>query len=152
MTLTLAIPSKGRLKEQCEAWLSRLGSALETSGGGRGYSASIPGLANVTVQLLSAGSIAAALDNGEAHLGVTDEILNFADETLAIPMYGFTESFNVSVCAALCMYELTKRIRQEVKGHHLGEEEKTAVYLEWLKTSVDHSEGLIKNFLNQKKI
>ncbi len=84
--------------------------------------------------------------------GISRDVYDEADDFVKIPMYGFTESLNVSVCAALCMYELTKRIRQEVNGHHLGEEEKTAVYLEWLKTSVDHSEGLIKNFLNKKKI
>ncbi len=42
--------------------------------------------------------------------GVTDEILDFADETLAIPMYGFTKSFNVSVAAAICMYELKQKL------------------------------------------
>ncbi len=73
--LILALPSKGRLKEQCEAWLASAGYALETAGGGRGYTAAIPGLPGVSVQLLSAGSIAAALDNGEAHLGVTGEDL-----------------------------------------------------------------------------
>lgn len=41
--------------------------------------------------------------------GVTEEILNFADETLAIPMYGFTESFNVSVAAAICFYDLRQK-------------------------------------------
>jgi ATP phosphoribosyltransferase len=71
--LILALPSKGRLKEQCAEWLASQGYALEASG--RGYSAALVGLPSVTVQLLSAGSIAAALDNGEAHLGVTGEDL-----------------------------------------------------------------------------
>ena len=42
--------------------------------------------------------------------GVSDEILEFADETLAIPMFGFTKSFNVSVAAAICMYELKQKL------------------------------------------
>jgi tRNA (guanosine-2'-O-)-methyltransferase len=82
--------------------------------------------------------------------GITPEVFELADEFVKIPMYGFTESFNISVCAALCMYELTTRIRKEVKGYLLTEEERTDVYLEWLKTSIDSSEGLIENFAKAK--
>lgn len=71
--LILAIPSKGRLKEQAEAWLGDAGLRLEAEGGERGYSARIRELPGVEVRLLSAGDIAAALDLGEAHLGVTGE-------------------------------------------------------------------------------
>ena len=49
-----------------------------------------------------------ALVFGTEKEGVSDEFLDFADETLAIPMYGFTESFNVSVAAAICMYDFKK--------------------------------------------
>jgi tRNA (guanosine-2'-O-)-methyltransferase len=58
-------------------------------------------------------------------------------------MYGFTESFNISVCAALCMYELTTRIRKTVPDYLLNEEERQEVYLNWLKTSVDKSNQLL---------
>ena len=47
--------------------------------------------------------------------GVTDTVFDMADEFVKIPMYGFTESFNISVSAALCMYELTTRIREQKK-------------------------------------
>ena len=47
-----------------------------------------------------------ALIFGTEMEGVSQEVLDFADETLIIPMYGFTQSFNVSVAAAICMYEL----------------------------------------------
>jgi ATP phosphoribosyltransferase len=73
--LILALPSKGRLKEQCEAWLSEVGLVLNASGGARGYIAAIEGLDGVEVRLLSPGMIAAALDAGEVHLGVTGEDL-----------------------------------------------------------------------------
>jgi tRNA (guanosine-2'-O-)-methyltransferase len=82
--------------------------------------------------------------------GITQDVFDHADEFVKIPMFGFTESFNVSVCAALCMYELTTRIRRDVKDYLLSEEEKTDVYFEWVKNSVDHSGALIKNFLNTK--
>lgn len=73
--LILAIPSKGRLKEQVEAWLTDAGLPLSSAAGGRGYSAAIPALPGVEVRLLSASDIAAALDSGEVHLGVTGEDL-----------------------------------------------------------------------------
>ena len=73
--LILAIPSKGRLKEQVEEWLADCGLPLAVSGGARGYLASLKGLPGVQVRLLSASDIADALGAGEAHLGVTGEDL-----------------------------------------------------------------------------
>ena len=71
--LILAIPSKGRLKEQTEAWLGEAGLRLETEGGERGYRARIRELPEVEVRLLSAGDIASAVEAGEVQLGVTGE-------------------------------------------------------------------------------
>ncbi len=73
--LIFALPSKGRLKEQCEAWLNDCGFRLSIEGGARGYRAELAGLDGVTVQLLSAADIAAALDAGDVHIGVTGEDL-----------------------------------------------------------------------------
>ena len=73
--LILAIPSKGRLKEQVEAWLSDCGLKLSVTGGARGYLAELKGVDGVQVRLLSAGDIAQALEAGEAHLGITGEDL-----------------------------------------------------------------------------
>lgn len=82
--------------------------------------------------------------------GVSQDALDMADEFVKIPMYGFTESFNVSVCAALCLYELTTRIRKHVPDYLLNEQEKLDTYFNWLKNSVDKSEALIKNYLENK--
>jgi len=73
--LTIGLPSKGRLKEQTEAWLADCGFALEVDGGERGYRAAIAGLPDVQVQLLSSSDIAAGLDAGDLHLGVVGEDL-----------------------------------------------------------------------------
>lgn len=73
--MIFAIPSKGRLKDQVEAWLADCGFKLEMTGGARGYSAELGGLPGVSVRLLSAGDIAAGLDSGDLHLGVTGEDL-----------------------------------------------------------------------------
>ena len=73
--LIVALPSKGRTKEQVEAWLADCGLDLKSVGGDRGYSASLKGLDGVQVRLLSAGDIAEALDSGDVHLGATGEDL-----------------------------------------------------------------------------
>jgi ATP phosphoribosyltransferase len=73
--LTFGLYSKGRLKEQAEAWLDDCGLTLEAEGGERGYLAEIKGLPEVRVLLLSAADIAAGLDAGELHLGVSGEDL-----------------------------------------------------------------------------
>lgn len=73
--LSIAIPSKGRLKENAEAWLARSGFKLRQVGGGRGYSAELKGLPDVDVMLLSASEIAKGLIAGDLHIGVTGEDL-----------------------------------------------------------------------------
>ncbi len=73
--LIVALPSKGRTKEQVEAWLADCGLDLKAAGGERGYIATLKGLDGVQVRLLSAGDIADALDAGDAHLGATGEDL-----------------------------------------------------------------------------
>lgn len=78
--------------------------------------------------------------------GITKDVEEMADEFVKIPMYGFTESFNISVSAALCMYELTTRIRKDVKNYRLSEEERTDIYLDWLMNSIDMSEQIVKDF------
>jgi len=89
--LIIALPSKGRLKEQTEAWLADCGVALKVSGGARGYQASLDGFDGVEVRLTAAADIAAALAAGEIHLGVTGEDLLAEDggEALLLQALGF---------------------------------------------------------------
>ena len=73
--LIIALPSKGRLKDQVESWLADAGLVLRMAGGVRGYSASLDEFPEIQVRLASAGDIAASLLAGEIHLGVTGEDL-----------------------------------------------------------------------------
>jgi ATP phosphoribosyltransferase len=73
--LTLAIPSKGRLQEQVQQYFGDAGLPLEKAAGARGYRATIAGMADIEVQLLSASEIAGALLAGDVHLGITGEDL-----------------------------------------------------------------------------
>lgn len=81
--------------------------------------------------------------------GLSEIALGMADDFVSIQMYGFTESFNISVSAAICMYELSKRIRTEKINYQLSDIEKQNIYFEWLKASVEQSEALIERFLKQ---
>ncbi len=81
--------------------------------------------------------------------GITQDVLDSADEFVKIPMYGFTESFNISVCAALCMHELSHKIREEVKNPYLSTEEKQSIYLDWQRKSIKKCDLLIKDFLKK---
>lgn len=74
-TLKLAIPSKGRLKEQTEDYFAKAGFRIEPLGGARGYFARIATLPDVEVRLLSAGEIAAGVIAGDVHVGVSGEDL-----------------------------------------------------------------------------
>ena len=71
----LAVPSKGRLQENAEAFFSRAGMTLTKSGGARDYRGTIPGLDHVEIAYLSASEIASQLARGAVHLGVTGEDL-----------------------------------------------------------------------------
>jgi ATP phosphoribosyltransferase len=74
--LVLALPSKGRLLEQCNAALARAGLVVTRSpGAARGYKAEIEGFPGVEVNLVSSSEIAQFLKTGAAHLGVTGEDL-----------------------------------------------------------------------------
>jgi tRNA (guanosine-2'-O-)-methyltransferase len=83
--------------------------------------------------------------------GISDEVVKAADAFVRIPMYGFTESFNISVSAAICMYELSRRIRETVPDYAMREEEKTQVYFDWLKNTVQKSDALIQDFISKQK-
>jgi len=73
--LKLAVPSKGRLKEQTEAFFEAVGFRIEPLGGARGYFARLAGLADVEVRLLSASEIASGVLAGDIHAGVSGEDL-----------------------------------------------------------------------------
>ena len=77
----LAVPSKGRLQENAEAFFARAGLTLSKQGGARDYRGTIAGLDNVEVAYLSASEIAAQLARGLVHFGVTGEDL--VRETIA---------------------------------------------------------------------
>jgi len=82
MTVTLALPSKGRLKDQSLDVLARAGLVVSLPGDDRKYRARIEGRADIEVAFLSASEIAGELGQGSVDLGITGEDLvreNLAD-------------------------------------------------------------------------
>ena len=78
--------------------------------------------------------------------GLSDDVLTRADEFVKVPMYGFTESYNVSVCAALLMYSVVQRLRQTEIDWHLSDEERDQVIFAWYKRSIKASAQILKRF------
>lgn len=74
-----------------------------------------------------------ALFFGTEITGLSDEVLSQADEFVTIPMFGFTESFNISVSVALCLYELITKIHASPASWQLSEDERLQLELIWLK-------------------
>lgn len=75
MTLTLAIPSKGRLREQALALLAAAGLPVSLPGDDRKYRARVEGRTDIEVAFLSASEIAGELGQGSVDLGITGEDL-----------------------------------------------------------------------------
>ncbi len=87
-----------------------------------------------------------ALVLGNELNGISEIAKQEADEFITIPMYGFTESFNISVSAALCLSEISKRVRESDIDWKLSEEEKNDVLIKWYKHSIKHGKKLAKEF------
>jgi ATP phosphoribosyltransferase len=73
--LVLAVPAKGRLQENAEAFFARAGLKLVKPRGVRDYRGAIADFDGVEVAYLSAAEITQQLAQGAAHLGVTGEDL-----------------------------------------------------------------------------
>ncbi|GAA5626295.1 ATP phosphoribosyltransferase [Brucella sp. NBRC 12953] len=89
MTVTLALPSKGRLKEQTLAVLEKAGYKVILPDDSRNYRARVEGENDLDILFLSASEIARELGYGSVDLGVTGEdlireTLAHADERVAI--------------------------------------------------------------------
>lgn len=97
------------------------------------------------------------LENGKVALffgtevkGLSNIVIENADEYLKIPMYGFTESFNISVSVAIILHHLTNELRKIDVDWHLSNSEKNEIKLAWLKQSIRMSSELVDKFLSMQ--
>ena len=89
----------------------------------------------------------AALLFGTELNGLTGRALELADEYIQIPMAGFTESYNISVSAAIALYSLRKRLEASSLPWRLGNEEKQELLLNWLRSSIKMSDQIEYKFI-----
>ena len=92
-----------------------------------------------------------ALVFGTELKGLSETAIQNADEYLRIPMYGFTESYNISVSAALTLFTLTEKLRKSDISWQLSKDEKLDILLEWTRRSIKRSELIEKEFLQRLK-
>ena len=81
---------------------------------------------------------------GTEHAGISEEVIEAADEFLMIPMCGMVESLNVSASAAILIYMLSQRIRETVDNWQLTDAEKLRLLTRWTMSSVRDYEGILR--------
>jgi len=93
-----------------------------------------------------------ALIFGTEQDGLSDIAIKNADECVRIKMYSFTESFNISVSAALCLHYLSSKLRNSEIDWSLSEEDRIDTELYWVKNIVKSADLLEKEFMKKIKI
>ena len=83
---------------------------------------------------------------GKEKEGLSDIVIDAADGYLKIPMYGFTESLNISVSAAIILQSVVIRLKYSGIDWELSEQEKNEIKLDWAKRSVKSSVKIIERF------
>lgn len=83
---------------------------------------------------------------GTEKLGLSQEAIEMADEFVKIPIYGFTESYNVSVSSALVMMSAIGRLRKSDISWQLSERERQVLMLKFLRASIREVEKIEKRY------
>ena len=91
-----------------------------------------------------------ALLFGTELTGLSDIALQHSDAFVKLPMYGFTESYNISVSVALALFNVTERMRKTKDlNWQLTKEEQVEIKLSWSKKVVKHSPK-VEKFWSEK--
>lgn len=84
---------------------------------------------------------------GAEHFGLSDEARRLADSRYRIPMGGFTESFNVSVAAAVTLYAARARWEAETgRAGDLTADEREAIKTAWLRRDLARADDILARF------
>jgi tRNA (guanosine-2'-O-)-methyltransferase len=86
-----------------------------------------------------------ALVFGNEKRGVSETFKSSADYFAYIPMYGFVDSFNVSVAAGICLFASTvAKGKPTRRVQTINEQEKEALRSQWLKDDIRGSELILE--------
>jgi len=91
----------------------------------------------------------AAIFFGTEKSGLSQEVINQADAFIKIPMYGFTESLNISVSAAIVINTLTNKLRESTIDWKLKEEELLEKKIDWMRKSIKDIDFITERFLSE---
>lgn len=86
---------------------------------------------------------------GKESYGLSETVMEAADGFLKIPMYGFTESLNISVSAAIILQSVVSKLKQSATDWRLSEEEKFQIEMEWMKKTIKSSEEIIERYYRE---
>jgi tRNA (guanosine-2'-O-)-methyltransferase len=92
-----------------------------------------------------------ALMFGTEMTGLSDLAMKNVDGFVKIPMYGFTESLNISVSAAVSLYEISKRLKESDVNWKLTEEERVDQLLVWAKKVIKDGQSIEDLYLSKLK-
>jgi len=81
--------------------------------------------------------------------GLSKEAIAAADKTVKIPMYGFTNSFNISNSVAIIVNHCIEKLRKSSIHWQLSEEEKEELLFDWVQKSINKPELLVKRYLEE---
>ncbi len=110
--------------------------------------ATTPHESNITIHDLDLSQKTALVFGTELE-GLTQEALDFADGYVHLPMYGFTESFNVSVSAALTMHTVRQRLEETNLNWKLSKNEQIETKIEWCKNILRNGDGIEKEIIKK---
>ncbi len=79
--------------------------------------------------------------------GLSQEIMDQADAFIKIPMYGFTESLNISVSAALVINSITNKLRTSALDWKLSEEDLLAKKIDWMRKSIKDIDFVTERYI-----
>jgi tRNA (guanosine-2'-O-)-methyltransferase len=89
---------------------------------------------------------------GNEKHGVSNEIIESADEHLKLPMYGFTQSYNISVSAAMTLFFITEKMKETRSDWKLSPKEYEEMKLDWYLRCIKNGDVYLKEFFkNQEK-
>ena len=78
--------------------------------------------------------------------GLSQDVLDEADSFLKIPMFGFTESLNISVSAAIILQHVTSKLRQSQIPWQLSEAEQLDKRMDWCKKTIKSHQQIIQRY------
>ena len=83
--------------------------------------------------------------------GLSEDVLNAADSYLKIPMYGFTESLNISLSAAIILQHVTAKLKQSTINWRLSEDEIIQKHFDWIKKTIKSYDAIVNNYYETER-